>query len=219
MYRQTLVVRAAAITARDIVGGLLAGVAVGALVDELGRPLPMLLRRGLSIIVATTAMILIGRAWGRDMGRLVGLSDVGSVGRGVAIAFGPAVAIVALALAAAEPAAIERGARSGVGIHVVYTLLFVPAAFLVAGVGAFALGRSIHGAISGMRLATAAGVAAAAAFLAVDLLMDAAGWRVGGPNAARRATMVTVTALGICAAGIAAGAAIGAMLSRSPNRT
>lgn len=218
MHRRAFVFRAGAITARDIVGGLLAGVAFAGLLDALGQPLPMLLRRGLSIMVAAAAMILVGRTWGRDMGRLAGLSDVESVGRGTAIAFGLAVTIIALALAAVEPAAIARGAQSGIGIHVVYTLLFVPATFLIAGVGAFALGRGTHGPVFGLRLAIVAGVTAAAAFLAVDLLMDAVGWRVGGPNAARRATMVTVTALGMCAAGIVAGAAIGAMLSQSRDR-
>ena len=42
------------------------------------------------------------------------------------------------------------------------------------------------------RLAWRAGLAGGAAFLAVDLLMDALGWRVGAPGAAERFTMLTV---------------------------
>jgi len=63
-----------------------------------------------------------------------------------------------------------------------------------------------------MRLSARAALAAVIAFLAVDVLMYALGWRVGAPNAAKRATMLVVTMLSASAAAIAAGAAIGAML-------
>jgi hypothetical protein len=71
---------------------------------------------------------------------------------------------------------------------------------VIAGVGALALGTGLYRAAFGLRLAIPAGLAAAAAFLAVDLLMDAVGWRVGAPDAGRRATMVVVTAIGLLAA-------------------
>jgi hypothetical protein len=121
-------------------------------------------------------------------------------------------------LAGLEPMVVRRGARSGLDIRVVYALLFVPATLLIAGIGAFALGFGLYRAAFGMRLAIAAGGAAAAAFLTVDLLMDAFGWRVGAPDAGRRATMVVVTALGLVAAAIGAGGAIGALLPRSVTR-
>jgi hypothetical protein len=70
-----------------------------------------------------------------------------------------------------------------------------------------------------MRLAANAGAAALLTFLAVDLLMYALGWRVGAPNAGRRATMLVVTALSASAAAIAAGGAIGARLSRAVDRS
>jgi hypothetical protein len=72
----------------------------------------------------------------------------------------------------------------------------------------------LYRAAFGLRLAIPAGLAAAAAFLAVDLVMDALGWRVGAPDAGRRATMVVVTAIGLLAAATSAGGAIGAMLPR-----
>jgi hypothetical protein len=59
------------------------------------------------------------------------------------------------------------------------------------------------------RIALTTGAASALAFLIVYLAMDAAGWRVGSPGAARRATMLVVTALGSLSATIAAGAALG----------
>jgi hypothetical protein len=49
--------------------------------------------------------------------------------------------------------------------------------------------------------------------------MYALGWRVGAPNAGRRATMLVVTALSASAAAIAAGGAIGARLGRAVDRT
>ena len=66
----------------------------------------------------------------------------------------------------------------------------------------------------GARLAVSAGVAALVTFLAVDLLMYSLGWRVGAPNAARRATMLVVTVISASAAAVTAGAAIGARFRR-----
>ena len=56
-----------------------------------------------------------------------------------------------------------------------------------------------------------------AAFFVADILMDLAGWRVGAPGAAERATMLTVMMVGNLAAAVAGGAmlAIG-LLRRKP---
>src|SRR5438477_464070 len=64
-------------------------------------------------------------------------------------------------------------------------------------------------------LSALAGVlAGGAAFLAVDLLMDALGWRVGAPGAAEHFTMLTVMFSGDFVAALAAGAVIGLLLDQ-----
>ncbi|MFQ5890957.1 MAG: hypothetical protein ACE5JR_13075 [Gemmatimonadota bacterium] len=106
--------------------------------------------------------------------------------------------------------AIDSG--SALPIHVVFTILFVPAAFFVAGVTALAVGVALKDWARAGRLAVCTGLAAAAAFLAVDVLMDLAGWRVGAPGAASRATMLTVTLAGSLAGALAGGGVLGALL-------
>jgi hypothetical protein len=49
--------------------------------------------------------------------------------------------------------------------------------------------------------------------------MELAGWQVGAPGAAQRATMLVVTGLGAFAATLAGGATLGAMIfSRAPSQ-
>jgi hypothetical protein len=208
--RDSLVLPAAAITARDLIGGLVVGVALGALVDAL--PLPLVPRRALAGVATLSMTLFAGGIWGRDMARLAGSTVLESAARWTAVSFGPAILLVGALLAVAEPVVVERATRAGLQIHSAYTLLFVPATAFVAAIGGFALGRSLGGSRFGMRLSARAALAAVIAFLAVDLLMYALGWRVGAPNAAKRATMLVVTMLSASAAAIAAGAAIGAML-------
>ena len=107
----------------------------------------------------------------------------------------PAIIAAGAILAAVEPTVVARATRAGYSIHFVYSMLFVPMTGIVAGIGAFALGVGLDGRRLGARLGVTAGAAALVAFLAVDLLMYAFGWRVGAPNAARRATMLVVTLL------------------------
>ncbi len=213
MQRRPLIVRSAMFTVRDLIGGLVVAVAAGAVIDQFGKPLPILFR-GIAIIVSGTLLFLGVRMWGRDIARIATGADPSSAGRATAIVVAPAIVIVALMLSAVEPTMVQRGASAGLGIHVVYRLLFVPATLLIAAVGSFALGRALYGSLFGARLAVGAGLAAAVAFLAINLVMDSLGWRVGAPAAGRRATMVVVTTLGISIAALAAGGVIGAMLPR-----
>jgi len=59
-----------------------------------------------------------------------------------------------------------------------------------------------------------AGLIATLTFLVVNLLMESLGWVIGAPNAAERATMVTVLALGNITAAITGGAVMGWKLAR-----
>ena len=214
MRRRSIVLRSAMLTARDLMGGLLVGAAIGALIDGLGKSVPTL-ARALAVVVTGTVLIIGARIWGRDIAQLASGSNPRAAGRAAAFTVGPTIVIVALGLAGLEPVMVQRGARTGLEIHIVYSLVFVSATLLIAAVGAFALGSGLYQAAFGMRLAPRAALAAAASFLAVDLLMDALGWRVGAPDAGRRGTMVVVTTLGLFAAATAGGAVIGAMLPRS----
>src|SRR4029453_9621895 len=110
-----------------------------------------------------------------------------------------------------------RGAQSGLEIHDVYTLLFVPATFLVVAAGSFALGLGLGDARFGLSLALRSGLPAMVAFLVISRLMDALGWRVGGPNAAARATMVVVTLISMVGTAVVAGAVIGSRLTLAIN--
>lgn len=213
MSRRSNAVRSAMFTVRDLVGGLLTGAALGAMIDGLGKSAPTT-ARVLAILVAGTVVGISVRMWGHDIARLDDGRDSGAAGWTTAMALAPVIIIVAAALGTLEPVLVERGARNGLAIHVVYALLFVAATLLIAGVGAFALGSGMHGAAFGLQLAAVAGVAAAVGFLAVVLAMNALGWQVGAPDAGRRATMVVVTSLGLIVAASTAGGAIGAMLPR-----
>jgi hypothetical protein len=150
------------------------------------------------------------------MARLTGLGHERRVGWAAAIAVGPSVVLVGVSLAAVESRLIPQSADSSLPIHVIFSLLFVPAVLLIAAIGGFALGSGARGVRLGANLAMRAGLSAGLAFLIIDLLMDALGWRVGGPHAGERATMVVVTTFGTIGAALAAGAALGHRLSQ-PN--
>ena len=188
-------------------------VALGSLADAL--PLPLVARRVFDGVVALCVTLLAGKLWGRDMATLAHVPTPHATARLTALSVGPAILAAGAILAAIEPAAVARATQAGYSIHFVYSVLFVPVAGIVAAVGAFALGVGLNGRALALRLAANAGAAALLTFLAVDLLMYALGWRVGAPNAARRATMLVVTALSASAAAVAAGGAIGARLGRS----
>ena len=215
--RRDTVIAAAAITARDLIGGIVIAVALGSLADAL--PLPLVARRVFDGVVALCVTVLAGKLWGRDMATLAHVPDPHRTARLTALSVGPAILAAGAILAAIEPAVVARATQAGYSIHFVYSVLFVLVAGIVAAVGAFALGVGLNGRALGLRLAANAGAVALLTFLAVDLLMYALGWRVGAPNAARRATMLVVTALSASAAAIAAGGAIGARLGRSVDRS
>jgi hypothetical protein len=215
MSRHLQTLRSGWITARDLLGGLLIGIALGGVLDEVMKFLPVLPRRAISALAAAGVLGVAGSWWGRHMAYLAGVHDERNPGRTAAIAFGPSVVLIGLALAALEPRLVARGADAGWPIHVVFTLLFVPAALVIAAIGGFALGFGMRDLRLGATLAIRAGLSAALAFLIINVIMDALGWRVGGPNAAQRGTMLVVTALSSAAAALAAGSAIGHRLFRN----
>ncbi len=204
--------RGAWVTAGYLGGGLLLAMAPGFGVSALPLPVPRLVKHVVAGVLVLAVLALVGAAWGRALARFAGPEARPRLTWAGGLSFGPAVLAVAIGLATVEPASVARGSTLGVPIHYVFTVLFVPAVFLVVAVGGLAVGLALRSTRLALTLALRAGMAGALAFLAVDLLMDAVGWRIGAPGAAKRATMVTVTMLGSLGAALAGGAVIGRLV-------
>ena len=213
MKRSTLA--SAVITAVSLVGGAIIGVGIGVLVDRLPFHAP----DQTLILLAMFPIFGGGAIWGFLLARIYGLANRIGVSIAGSLSFGLGVIGAASLLGFLERILVEGHRLPGVPIHIVFTLLFVPATFLVATIGSAAILL-----VSGNRTrwfpsALTAGVAAALSFLVVDLLLDALGFRVGAPRAAERATMLTVAFLGSAAGAFSAGAILGYVLSRERDHT
>lgn len=208
--------RAAGITVRDLYGGLVVAVAVGSVVDQLTRFLPILPRRAAAAICALAVLILIGRLWGRDIAKLLSIADTKSAEKRAAWGFAVPVIIVGIVLSVSEPFAVARGASAGLPIHTVYKILFVSSTLFLVTTATYALIRGFANSAEAMSIALRIGIVAAATFLVIAVVMQALGWQVGAPNAAHRATMIVVTLTSVLGATLAAGATLGYFLERLP---
>ena len=136
-----------------------------------------------------------------------------------ALGFGATVPVALWGLSTAETALLLRAQEGAVfRMHLVFAAIFPLAAFVVVfgAVGGLAAGMRLErGAV---RVALRCAAVAWGAFLLVDLGMDLAGWRVGGPNAEARFTMLVVLGVGLVAATIAGGFALGRSLPASAPR-
>jgi hypothetical protein len=187
----------------------IAGIVAGLLIVNLGGNTGAI--QPLGVMVLFASMLAGSALWARTFARIAGLQHAR---RFIVIAAITQVTItftVLLALGKAEEHFVENG-NTTLPLHVLYTLLFVP----VTLIGAFISG-SICGFVLGKpalawRMGLHGAVAAALAFFLMNVLQDALGRRVGGPNAAETATMVTVTVLCWFAASMAFSAAIGRLL-------
>ena len=207
-----LIRRGAALTARYLFGGLVVGVGLGLLLSPFPAQRPA--QYVLATVTALAVISAAGAGWGHAMGRLAGSPEPRRMAWAGALAFAPTVVIAGITLGLLEGALVGRASGQGIPVHVVFTLLFVPTAFLVAAVGGLSVGIGLRRVDLAGKLALGAVTCAAVAFLAVNLIMDAIGWRVGAPGAAQLATMLPVTALGCLTATLAAGGFIGLILGR-----
>ncbi|HEX9292853.1 MAG TPA: hypothetical protein VF873_04130 [Gemmatimonadales bacterium] len=206
-----------AVVGARLSAGYLGGGLIVALLPALGLealPVAPAVKHGIAGALALGIVTAAGAGWARAMGtRVTGCADSQRLAWAGGLAYGPAVIAIGAVLGATEPALVTRGAILGAPIHIVFMAVFATAVFCVASIAGAGVGVGLRDSGLAMRLAGAPGVAAAAAFLLVALVMDTAGWRVGAPNAAKRATMLTVTALGVLAAAAAGGAAIGILIA------
>ena len=205
----------AMITAASLMGGVLAGLGIVAL----AKSLPFHTPDQTLILLVIIPLFGGGAFWGFLLARFHRLPNRNGASIAGSLSFGVGVIAAANLLGSLERVLVQGHRLPGVPIHVIFTLLFVPATFLVATIGASAILLVSGSRVRWFPSALAAGAAAALSFLAVDLLLDALGFRVGAPHAAERATMLTVAFLGSAGAALSAGASLGLLLSTGSVQT
>jgi len=213
----TTILKGAFLTVATLFGGLLLGLLAGDLAFRLipGSSINNV-KLGHALIAAAPALagfLAGGAAWGVAMGRLAGVARTRRMAVAGMVGFGPSTIFLATGLGLAEPALV--GAFAGTApIHRVFTLLFVPSAFLIAGVSSYAIGRGLQAGRLALSLFWQVGLAAGLTFLLINLAMESLGWIVGAPGAAERATMITVLAAGNLGAALVGGGLLGLTLQQ-----
>lgn len=211
----------AGITFLALFGGLAVGVLVGNLVFNSlpGHSFsnPSSLHVFLAALPALAGFIAGSALWGIWIGRMAHSHETRRMALAGVIGFAPITLLVGIGLQILEPIAVEKlGALFP--IHRLFTLFFVPGAFLIAGVSAYAIGLGLRERGLARQLFWQVGLAAALGFFVVNMMMELAGWQVGGPGAEERATMVTVLAVGDLAAAICGGGVLGLLLGQRVER-
>jgi hypothetical protein len=212
--RRGMVIRSALMTPLCLIGAFFIGALCGDLVfNGLSGYVHDEAKTALAALPALVCVIAGGALWGRAIARIAHVAAVKRMMWAGALGYGPTVIMVGLALTVLENLIVEQRRWPDLPLHVVFTLLFTPAALVVATVGALAVGVALKRRALAIRLAIGSGLVAGVTFLVVDLLMDALGYRVGAPGAAERATMLTVMLTSNIAASLAGGGVIGLLLS------
>lgn len=211
MYK--IILRSSIMTVLTLFGGLALGLLAGSVTFELipgGSVNDVQFgHAAIAALPALAGFFAGGAVWGVQMGRLAGAEDLRRMAWAGLLGFGPVAIILALGLGLAEPALVAYLGRAGQPVHRAFTLLFVPSAFLIAGVSAWAIGKGLREDALARSLLWQVGLASAATFLVVNLAMESLGWVVGAPGAAERATMLTMLALGNVGAALVVGAVLG----------
>lgn len=206
------VLRGAVLTVLTLFGGLLIGLVLGDLVFHVlpGHSLenPSLAHMAIAALPALAGFLAGGAAWGVSMGRMASAPDTRRMALAGMLGFAPITIVLAIGLSFVETLA-GTGFLARLPIHRLFTILFVPAAFLIAGVSAWAIGKGLRVPKLARSLFWQVGLAASSTFLLVNLGLESLGWVVGGPGAAERATMVTVLTLGNICAALVGGAVLG----------
>lgn len=211
---RSIAVKGAFITAGSLFGGIFIGIIAGSLVHGVPTHLSEGTRVALASVPATGGFMLGGALWGKALSRYTPGVDKRKMTVAGGLGFGLTVIAMALLLSLGELLLVQQGKGPDLPIYVIYTFLFAPTAFIVSGVGSFAIGAVITGMRRAMGIGLRSGLAGGLAFLVVNTFMEALGWQVGAPGAAARATMVIVTILGSIAAALTGGAVLGREIER-----
>lgn len=202
----------AGLTALTLFGGMLLGILAGKAVFEAfpghSANNPTALHVTLATLPALAGLLLGSALWGVLMGRFGQGVDWRRMAMAGMAGFAPITLALGLTLNVVEPVVVEQFA-SRFPIPRLFTLLFVPAAFLIASVSASALGFALRNRAVAAALFWRVGLAAGLGFLAVNIVMESLGWVVGAPRADERFTMLTVTLAGNLGAALAGGAVLG----------
>jgi hypothetical protein len=158
----------------------------------------------LPAVVALVGFFAGGAVWGLAMGRLAQAMNRRRMMLAGALGFAPIALATGLGLQVIEPIALERFGAI-LPLHRLFTVLFVPTAFLIAGLSAWAIGIGLREPALAKILLWRVGLGAAITFLLINLVMEGAGWVVGAPRAEERFTMLTVMFLGNVGAAIVGG--------------
>ncbi len=158
-------------------------------------------------------VVLIGGAlFGRTLSRLTHYADerrlMISGGLGFAIPF----TTVVFALNMAE--AIVTAGKISMPLHILFAILFNGGMFIIALCHGLVYGIALKNSRAMIQLALSSGVGGVLGFGLVNLVMDTMGLRVGGPNAAQTATMLTTMILGNLVGAFTGGAALGYFFAR-----
>ena len=206
----------AALTIVTLFGGLLLDLVLGTIIfhnlpgHSLEDPSPA--HTAIAAFPALLGFLAGGVAWGVSLTLIRPAPDSRRMAMAGLLGFGPITITLAIGLSVVETLAGSSILRQ-IPIHRLFTLLFVPAAFLIAGISSWAIGRGFQDKALAWRLFWRVGLAAAATFLAVNLGMEAFGWVVGALGAAQRATMVTVLISGNLSAALDGGGVLGLTLA------
>lgn len=156
--------------------------------------------------------------WGSAMAELHGLTPPRRYGWAAALAYGVTIGLSVVYLNHVEQTIQILMMRTDLEIHQLYTLLFVGVTAASALVTGLALGAAARDGRLALRLGLWGGLGAGLAFFLVTLVMDyGLGYQVGAPGAEQRATMITVTMVGMVVAAFFGSAAVGrALAGRAP---
>lgn len=208
----TPAIRGAWLTVSTLFGGLLIGLLVGDLVfhilpgHSLSNPDPIHVA-----IAATPALLGFlagGAAWGLSVRKLANRGERQRMALAGMLGFAPITITLAIGLNVVESLASKTFLAS-IPIHRLFTLMFVPAAFWIAGISTWAIGKGLDDRSLANWLFWRVGLASAVGFLIANLLMEASGWVVGAPGAAARLTMVTVMFFSNLSAALIGGSVLG----------
>jgi hypothetical protein len=201
----------AGLTMLGLVGGLMGGLIGGSfifhgLIGKASHPLTYTL----AAMVFGTSILGGSVLWGMGMGRLARSSALRRAAWASILGFVPITVLLNFGLLTIEPIAV----RADLPVHRLFTVLFVPTAFLIAATSSLVLAWALGWGRTAPAMALRVGSTAALAFLAVNLGMEAQGWLIGAPSAEERGTMITVLIAGNLGAALAGGAMLGMTLTQ-----